>query len=596
MSYITKFSQNIVLSTVNSTVGNLTAGSWFAGVAENNLGVGGIQFTFKSDQNCTVYIDQGDGIQQGFGTSVTTSGTGLTGIGTKFLRDFVVGDQIFVGAQTVRVVTVVNSDTSLTVGVAFDTDASGLSYTQYSWDASYEYNFLANAVIGITRSAAAQGSNVRMRVHNPSASATTFLRLTTCLIPIKEPMPDSVNPDGHLKTHIYGLSDGYNFDAEFTPQGDIRAVSPVKLVGVSFDGSTIDTNFWSVVNQNGGTITQRSGRIDMLTNTTANGSATFYSVRKGRYITGYANVLRIQGRVGDTGTANNIRQWGCGIIGNYTLTVTSATVVAGDEYTDASGVQYTVLMSTTGTTITVYATATPTAGARTYTRVSGTGDATLTGSAFTVASILTDGYFFQLSGTTFSIVTMLAGTPTPIDSGAFNGDLGPTFQVSTNVNTYEIYYDTKNVWFAIEGKILHTATGPLTPLSNTYNFHVIYKNTNSAGSTTNAGLYTRAGSIKRLGLLDTEQIFKYTAAATTITYKYGAGKLHRIIFGDPDLAQIVTVYDGLTANAPIIARLTNITATNAHGRAHTVVEFGCPFNNGLTITTSTAVPVTIIYE
>ena len=53
---------------------------------------------------------------------------------------------------------------------------------------------------------------------------------------------------------------------------------------------------------------------------------------------------------------------------------------------------------------------------------------------------------------------------------------------------------------------------------------------------------------------------------------------------------------GLSTAAPLIATLTNIAATNAHGRAHTVVNFECPFHNGLTMVTSTSIPITVIYE
>jgi hypothetical protein len=413
-----------------------------------------------------------------------------------------------------------------------------------------------------------------------------------------EAVPRSLDHNGHLRVHSYGNTDGYGFDAENTPTGDQRTIVPVKLVGVAFEGPTLDTNFWTTTIIAGATITQTNGRIDMLTNTTANAIVQLYSSRKARRSAGCANVFRMAGRFGDTGTANNVRQFGAVLASNYTLTITSASVVEGDIYTDISGVQYTILITATTTTATVFATGVPTAGARTYTRVAGTGPATLAGTAFTVNAQTTDGFFFQLSGTTFSVVTAIGGDVSTgkVDSGAFNGDIGTTYLPDTNMHTWEIYYNSTTVWFTIDGVLLHTISNLQTPLSNTLSLNAFVRNGNFSGGTTNAAMYLRSLTIKQLGPLESERIFKYIATNTTTICKRGGGRLYKVIFGNPESAQIVTLYDGLSTSAPIIATLTNVASGSQHGKVPTSIEFNCPFHNGLTMVTSTTEPITIIYE
>lgn len=452
------------------------------------------------------------------------------------------------------------------------------------------YDYLTTKQFGITVQAV--GAYVRVRAKNPTGGNSTAT-IDTVLCPIVEALPRSLDESGNLKTNIQGIEDSYGFEVENTPQGDMRAVSPTKLVGVSFEGSTLDTNFWSTVLQNGGTITQANGRLDVLTNTTANGAATIFTTRKARYNIGYANVCRIQGRVGDAGTANNTRKWGAGLGTNYLLTISSAAVVAGDIYTDISGIQYTILVSGTVTSAKVFATGAPTAGARTYTRISGTGTASLTGSGFTVDATLTDGFCFQLSGTTFSIVTNIGGTPSAVDSGSFNGDWGATYIPDTDVHTWEIYYNTKTTWFTIDGVTLHTISNAATPLSNTLQLHAFIQNANSSGSTSQVGFYSRSLSIKRLGPLTTQPTWKYMPVQGTNICKYGAGNLHTVNVGNvASNGAILTLYDGISSNSPVIF------VGRFQANTNWSWDFkGLPFYNGLTaIISAQDCAATIIYE
>lgn len=97
--------------------------SWNVGADVNLIsGVGTFNDTFMS----TVPTQA-----TGPGTVQTGASTTLTGTSTLFLTTFRIGDTILVTGETVRTITAIASNTSLTVGVAFSTSSSGLSYTYF---------------------------------------------------------------------------------------------------------------------------------------------------------------------------------------------------------------------------------------------------------------------------------------------------------------------------------------------------------------------------------------------------------------------------------------------------------------------------------
>jgi hypothetical protein len=105
--------------------------------------------------------------------------------------------------------------------------------------------------------------------------------------------------------------DQYGFIGEYTPMGEERSVSPIRLVGATFIGTTIDTNFWAAA-QTGTAAgsTQANGSVTTTSGTTTSGTASLTSVRKARYTGGSSNRYRGQIQLGDTGNADNIRRWG----------------------------------------------------------------------------------------------------------------------------------------------------------------------------------------------------------------------------------------------------------------------------------------------
>lgn len=157
----------------------------------------------------------------------------------------------------------------------------------------------------------AVNSYFRTIITNLETGATTFLRLQTALCPIVEALPRSLDTDGHLKTSVQSIRDEYGFAVECTPMGEMRTVTPFRLVGATFQGTTKDTNFWTGVTAGSGTITQGSGQIILATETGAvSGSASYTTNRNARYVAGSANRFRGIVQLGNLGVSGNTRKWG----------------------------------------------------------------------------------------------------------------------------------------------------------------------------------------------------------------------------------------------------------------------------------------------
>ena len=317
------------------------------------------------------------------------------------------------------------------------------------------------------------------------------------------------------------IVDEYGFSGENTPMGELRSVEPVRMVGASFEGSAIDSNFWvTAATGSGAAIAQANGLLTLTSGTANAASVTSYSARRSRYIGGTALRYRAIMVLGDTGTVNNTRRWGIGW--------------------SSSGM--------------------PT---------------------------ITDGAYFKLSGTTFSVNTMEGGVETSVTS--FNGALGTSFPLTTNFITYEIYWTTSKVYFVIGDVILHSVTSTIAPWANTKS-HYVFMNSLNSGVITLVTMSFATSTIYSLGKNHTATIFKHLTSATAVVLKYGLGTLHRIVFNTFGNGASVTLYDALTATNPIC-----ITAppNNTYPGS---IEYQCDFYVGLTITITGTVDVTIVYE
>lgn len=325
---------------------------------------------------------------------------------------------------------------------------------------------------------------------------------------------------------ITSITDSLGYMALNTPLGELRTVTPILIAGETFEGTTIDPNFWLSTVANSATNSEAGGVLLMSSGTDAAGSAQFNSVRRARFIPNTANRFRALIQLGDTGTASNKRRWG-------------------------------VAEGTTMPTI-------------------------------------TDGAYYQIDGTTFSVVTLKGGVETVVSSGSFNGDGGTTYAPTTNLIAYEIYYLNGGVKFVINNVTIHTVSDLVTTWADTIELHAYLSNVNS-GNTTNVTLSCRVLGIARLGLSLTSPISKYQAGTTAgVICKYGAGALHSIAVSGVANNSVVTLYDNTAASGTV---LWSSGTMGANAVPFSVSLEGVPFDTGLTLVISGANSnATVIYE
>jgi len=324
---------------------------------------------------------------------------------------------------------------------------------------------------------------------------------------------------GNLKSAI---CDNFGFDAYNTPTGEIRTTEPFRLVGVSFEGTTIDTKFWTAAATGTSASVAQSHSQVLLTSGTSNGAAvSLYSVRRARYVSGYAMRYRVVRQLGDIGTAGNKRRGGVG-----------------------------------------WGASMPT---------------------------ITDGAWFQLDGTEFSVVTCKGGVETKVTS--FNGDLGTSITLNITVNTLEIYWTNSKVWFVVNGFLLHTFTASAETWADTMSFHAFSDSLNSGILAASVTMAVRISSIHRLGKYETQPIYYHLSGdAATHVLKLGAGVLHKIIFNNSSGTNL-TIVDNNTGTTPVVGIITTTSAVLG------IRDYMLPFNTGLIlITTGNGLDATIIYE
>lgn len=126
-----------------------------------------------------------------------------------------------------------------------------------------------------------------------------------------------------------------------------------------------------------------------------------------------------------------------------------------------------------------------------------------------------------------------------------------------------------------------------------------YENRTNAGPNKDEAWWTKIKLIDNgdgtfsLGCASPPLKFKNIAGAATTLIKSGAGTLARIIINKPVALSVITLYDALSATGTKIATLTN--PLNLL-QQQTTLEFNLSFDNGLTIVTSAADDITVVYR
>jgi hypothetical protein len=198
----------------------------------------------------------------------------------------------------------------------------------------------------------------------------------------------------------------------------------------------------------------------------------------------------------------------------------------------------------------------------------------------------TDGCFFQLSGTTFSVVTRKGSSDTVVSSGSFNGVLGSTFAPGTNARTWEIYWTNSKVYFVVGDDVLHTVSAPTAPWSATVSLPIAASNVNTGGGTADVQLEARVQSITRLGAAQSQPTSYYQSGTTAgVVLKYGAGNLHGVAVSGVANNSVITLYDNTAASGTI---LWSTGSMGANTVPFSIELHNIPFAIGLTLVISTA--------
>ena len=205
----------------------------------------------------------------------------------------------------------------------------------------------------------------------------------------------------------------------------------------------------------------------------------------------------------------------------------------------------------------------------------------------------TDGFYFELDNGVFSVGTRFGGVDTLVSSGSFNGNYGLTWKPMTGAGIYyqaAIEFTPMGVFFYINNTRLHSIKA--AHLSNTLTLPITIENENTGSSTSDVTFDCVGVYIAREGELHTNPTSKHITTAATYVCKYGAGVLHRIIINNPETGTGMTIYDNISATAPVIAVIT----LGSKAVAPVSVEYGAPFSTGLTIVSTGTWDVTVVYE
>lgn len=201
------------------------------------------------------------------------------------------------------------------------------------------------------------------------------------------------------------------------------------------------------------------------------------------------------------------------------------------------------------------------------------------------------GYYFKYNGdtSTLSVCTMNATVENCVASGSFNGDY-PSYTVDTNVHAYEIVYFLMGAWFSVDGKYLHKFSPTTAMLSSEMNLKSFAISQNGAGGTTSGSLELWSSSILRYGKENSVPRYFNITGAGTFTLKKSMGNLRDVIVNTKaGGAATLIIYDNTSAAGTIIG-------TADLNLPIGQLTYNTEFQTGLTVVTSAACDITVVYE
>jgi hypothetical protein len=417
-----------------------------------------------------------------------------------------------------------------------------------NWNVTDTFNYYTASPFGISIQVVC--SYERIRVTNVSASSTTLFNLQTSLCPSTSVVPRSLDANGNLRTSTQAIQDVLGFPMYGTPNGESRTIVPTLLAGAQFEmnGNAVapaagspDPTFWNTAvdaSSGPGTILQKNSEVTLSSGTTATSFSALWSFRRARYVSGYPMRLRTNIAV-PAGTAGNTRRW---------------------------GVAWTASMPSTP--------------------------------GLPQTNGVTDGLWFQASGTNSNVVVSKCGTQTIIGPGgtsgytSFNGQLGSGYAFSVSNATYEIYWNNSSVYFIVDGTLLHKFSAMTHTLTTTLMFYVYMDNFNTAVQGTAAAMYVRNAAIHRLGPIEVSPVWKNIHGANVgAILKYGPGKLHNVTMNSFTSVTTCSLYDSISASNPIASITPSMAGIGA------TLHYNLEFYNGLyVVTTDSSADLTIVFE
>ena len=233
-------------------------------------------------------------------------------------------------------------------------------------------------------------------------------------------------------------------------------------------------------------------------------------------------------------------------------------------------------------------------GFRTIARLGDTGKTNNTrqwgiinGSGPNTVSTFTDGFFFQLSGTTFSIVSRTASSDTAVNSGSFNGDV-TSWTPDTNYHTFEIFYTNKRIDFYIDSVRIHQIQETSAPICNTRHFKPFGRNFNT-GVGSVCSLYAQTISITRYGEPSSQaKTYLQQGLTTGVLLKSGPGSIHLLNISGVTNNSVIALYDGTSTSGTMLWTSGAMSNQTVPFTVSLDSSGGTPFEAGLFLTITAA--------
>lgn len=207
-----------------------------------------------------------------------------------------------------------------------------------------------------------------------------------------------------------------------------------------------------------------------------------------------------------------------------------------------------------------------------------------------------DGFFFELSGSVFSVVSRKTGVDTKVAYASCNGPATEIFNPATDLtkmNQFNIYFGGLSCRWQVNGRVLHGigANAISAPLSDRLALPFRVENNNSAGSTSNVSVFSRGISFHRVSPTDVAPRYLFINSVATTVVRAGAGTLRRISYSPNGISGTVTVYDNTAASGPLVTVFT-VPATGTPG----FIDYGVEVDVGLTVVTNSTVGITVSFD